>query len=201
LSNSRTFIRGRNNTVYTGKKIIRDCEKEIKKLLPLIDDEHNLTHILEEVKDSITVIDMLRMRDTGKLRETHRKLTRYIEETKELYGRYTKVIFQYAQKATIQSCGSIIVTGEGSYQSTILAKDVILYKSPLSQILGGMLITGRQIKAGKIGSSAGVNTYCRLTDKNGKIYARIYGDTTIKMNDKIYVVTDVNRSKALKITG
>jgi len=189
------------HTVYTSKNMIRDCIKEIKKLLPMVDDKQYLTNIMQKVKDSVSMIDMLHMKDTGRLREVHRKLTQYIDEIKERHGKNAKIVFQYAQKATIQSCGSIIVTGEGSYQSTLLAKDEILCRSPFSQVLGGILIAGRKISAGKIGSDAGVKTYCRLTDKDGKIYAHIYGDTTINMNGKMYVITDANRSKVLKTIG
>lgn len=52
-------------------------------------------------------------------------------------------------------------------------------------MLGGILIAGKEIKAGIVGSSTGVNTYCEILDADGKFNAAYcYPNTILNINNK-----------------
>lgn len=95
------------------------------------------------------------------------------------------ITLRYCENSMIFASGSVIITGRGSYQSNIVAKNRIIFKDPTSVVLGGMLVAGKGIKAGIVGSSMGVSTYCKVVDANGKFdVVYCYPGTILNINNK-----------------
>jgi uncharacterized protein (DUF342 family) len=171
---------------------IKKYIEEIESTLPLMedDDAQKVTHLLKNIRESISGTNVLHKFDVTQLINLQNELVEYIKLIKSLCSNNANVILQYAQNAVIQACGNIIVTGEGSYQSNLIAKDTILYKRHTSSVKGGMLIAGKSIEAGVIGSQSGIRTYCRIFNKNGKVNANLYNGTVIKIDDKIQIIKE-----------
>lgn len=171
---------------------IKKYIEEIESTLPLMedDDAQKVTHLLKNIRESISGTNVLHKFDVTQLINLQNELVEYIKLIKSLCSNNANVILQYAQNAVIQACGNIIVTGEGSYQSNLIAKDTILYKRHTSSVKGGMLIAGKSIEAGAIGSQSGIRTYCRIFNKNGKVNANLYNGTVIKIDDKIQIIKE-----------
>lgn len=78
-------------------------------------------------------------------------------------------VFEYGQNSFIQANGNIVITEKGCYQTNLMAKNAMLFKKPSSVVRGGLLIAGKCIKMGIVGTPSGVSTSCRVTDEDGKI--------------------------------
>ncbi len=174
-------------TMYYKKDEVKDLLGKIEQTLPLMenDDTDAVSDLLEKIKSSILNANHLPINDTSQTRDLYKELVEYIELIRDVYVHDANVTVQYAQNANIQSSGTIVITGEGSYQSSLIAKEAILYKRASSIVKGGRLITGKRIKAGTIGSPTGIRTYCRVLSENGKVNAYCYNGTIISIGDNI----------------
>ncbi|MFA6670336.1 MAG: FapA family protein [Bacillota bacterium] len=98
--------------------------------------------------------------------------------------------FGYAQNSSVQANGDVIITGRGTYQTDIIAKRSINFLKASSVVRGGMLIAGKRIDMGVVGSSAGIKTYCKVLEKDGSINAvRFFGNTILNINNKKQVIS------------
>ncbi|MGE4284346.1 MAG: DUF342 domain-containing protein [Clostridia bacterium] len=188
------------STIYSKRDTIKKCIEEIEKVSSLLEDDDagTISDLLKKTKDSLIGINALQIRDQRQVRDLNEELIEHMRLIRNLYIHNANVTIQYAQNATIQSCGHIIVTGEGSYQSNLIAKDVILYKRSASSVKGGMLIAGKNIKAGTIGSHNGIHTYCRVLSKNGKVNAHCYNGTIINIDGNIQMLkSDYNNRNSV----
>ncbi|MDF2952163.1 MAG: hypothetical protein K0S18_1746 [Anaerocolumna sp.] len=170
--------------------VIRVNVIEIEKTLHLQSDSDAviLRRLLNEIKDKFYSYKAIIRKDVKQIQLLRDELTYYIERKKEISTRHANVQLQYAQSTVIQACGTIIITGLGSYQSCLYAKE-ILYKRPTSSVKGGTLVAQKSIKAGEIGSPSGIHTNCRILNKDGKVFARYYNGTIVTIGDKVKIIT------------
>jgi uncharacterized protein (DUF342 family) len=84
----------------------------------------------------------------------------------------------YLQDSTVNSSGDIIVSGKGSYLSTLNAHGSIYFIQEKSVIRGGVLKASKEIKCKIIGSLGGAATKLSVEDK-GQIWAEIAYENTI----------------------
>lgn len=98
-------------------------------------------------------------------------------------ARLVKVI--YVQNAVVKSSGDIEVTGEGSYQSKLVAGNEIRYTRPGNVVKGGTLLAGKYIKAGVVGTPHEIQTFCKVLDHEGDITGRFYKGTTLMIKDQL----------------
>lgn len=187
--------------VYSKKIILDMLINDIQDLLKLSCDEETskLIRILEDVKKVLNEINVKCIEDSGKIRRLYMEIKDYINRTEELCGREAYIIFSYAQNSYIQVNGNIVIANRGCIQTNLTAMNAILFKKPSSIARGGLLIAGKHIKMGKVGSRSGVPTYCKVLDRNGTIEASYYySNTILNINDNVKVInsnTCGNRAK------
>lgn len=84
----------------------------------------------------------------------------------------------YLQNSNIVCTGNILITGPGSYLSTLRASDKIEFTDVDSVVRGGTLIAKKQLKLKNVGSEAGIITKLKV-DENGTIEAETIHTGTI----------------------
>ena len=187
-----THFRSLIQYTMDGKKLIRRLIKEIESSFSMLSDDETNTvkELLDKIQHVLIGINASGIKDLASVKILQDKIREYIHEIDNLHERYVNVILQYCQKSQVQSSGRIVITGDGTYLTNLTARDEIIYNKSTSVIRGGILVAGRKIKAGIVGSSAGIHTYCRVLDKAGKIDAVcFYTGTILNVNDNITVTS------------
>ena len=184
-------------------KLIKDIQNLIKLSNHNSEEEINrLVSILKDVKTILTSINAKCIKEPEQVKILYAEVNGYIDEIKELNGTQSNVIFEYGQNSFIQASGNIVITNRGCYQTNLIAKNAILFKKTSSVVLGGLLIAGKHISAGIIGSPSGISTYCKVLHRNGKIKATYYyNNTVLNINGDIKVIDSnscANKNKQLK---
>lgn len=176
--------------IRTEKSMIETSIKEIKNLLDIMgNDEVDIISVLiKDIKKILSVINNLIIKDISEVIKINKEVFEYINSKKALYANNANVCLEYAQNSTIQACGHIAITGEGSYLSYLFAKETITYKKYSSNVKGGIMIAGKNIEAGTIGSSTGIRTYCKVMDEKGRVNANYCDGTIININNKIKII-------------
>ena len=150
-----------------------------------------VNNILREVKKLLLNTKMPVTKSFEQINTIATLINDYIEEIKGSYDRQANILLKYGQNSCIQANGNIDITGQGSYQTDLIARNSIIFHKPSSIVRGGMLIAGKRIKMGIVGSPSGISTYCRVLDKDGKIDAVYYYDNTIlNFNNNIKIMHD-----------
>ncbi|WP_094545612.1 FapA family protein [Petroclostridium xylanilyticum] len=177
--------------VISKKDILDNLMKDIQNLIKLsIDEETNeLIRILEDVKRILTGVNAKCIEDSRQIKTLYTEINDYINKIEELYGNEADIIFEYGQTSFIQANGNVVIADKGCYQTNLMAKNAILFKKPSSIVRGGLLIAGKCIKMGIVGTPSGISTYCKVLDRNGKIDAvYYYSNTVLNINDNIKVI-------------
>jgi hypothetical protein len=177
--------------VISKKDILDNLMKDIQNLIKLsIDEETNeLIRILEDVKRILTGVNAKCIEDSRQIKTLYTEINDYINKIEELYGNEADIIFEYGQNSFIQANGNVVIADKGCYQTNLMAKNAILFKKPSSIVRGGLLIAGKCIKMGIVGTPSGISTYCKVLDRNGKIDAvYYYSNTVLNINDNIKVI-------------
>lgn len=169
------------------KALIEKEINEVEKISTLLElqETDSMLKIVEDIKGEIKSINGFYIQKNNNVEKNYNKLIEYIDSIQTFYYSNANISLQYTQNCIIQACGNIIVTGEGSYQSNLFAKNTIAFKQGSSNVRGGVLIAGKQIQAGTIGSSAGIKTYCRVLEESGTVKARLYAGTILNIRGKI----------------
>jgi uncharacterized protein (DUF342 family) len=166
--------------------------KEIKSLTPLLSNEevNSIKKTIKELQLLLVRIKVLHLQENIEQIETlYNKLKQYADAIKNIYGKKANITFNYSQRSHIQANGNIVITGKGCYQTKLIAKNAIVFKDMGSSVLGGMLVAGKTIKMGIVGSPAGISTYCRVFEKGGRIDAvRYFSNTVLNINNKLTVI-------------
>jgi len=159
---------------------LEELLKEVEMILSLLDDEKKkeLSSILDRIKYSIIGIHALHIHKQEQIQELCNAVCKYVQGIKAEYLKNVDIEFGYSQNSFLQSGGCVISTGQGCYQTRIVAKNRIVFRLRSSVVRGGVLIAGKHIRAGIVGSPAGIRTYCRVLDPKGKINAEYYYDNT-----------------------
>ncbi|MDI6604721.1 MAG: FapA family protein [Thermoanaerobacteraceae bacterium] len=174
--------------VNSSSEKLKKCIDDIKNLFAILADEDvkKVSLILNKIQtlflhintDFINIIKQIYLID--------KDVNNYITEIKKIYDKQANIIFHYAQNSFIQANGNILVKGQGCYQTKLIARNAIVFQQPSSLVRGGILIAGKNIKMGIVGSPSGITTYCRVLDKNGRISAvHCYDKTILNINDNL----------------
>jgi hypothetical protein len=155
------------------------------RLLP--DEDYVLIKgILEEISIIYAAGNLV---NAGQIKRLKGRIQEYLANTLSAEGGDADIRLRYAQNSIIQASGDILVLGRGTYQTDIIAEEVIRFMKPSSVVLGGTLIAGKRMSMGIVGSPYGITTHCKVLDKNGKIDAvRLYSNTVITVNNKRKIV-------------
>lgn len=177
--------------IHENYDILEKSAEEIADMLNLLTAEE-ISIIDEILKKLQAVLDNVKYQHrctSGQVETLCKQIEGYIERIDLSYQNEANVVFGYSQNSSIHANGSIIVMGRGCYQTDLIAKNEIIFKKPSSVVRGGSLIAGKRINMGIVGSSAGVSTYCRVFNENGKIDAvRFYSNTVLNINGKMKII-------------
>ena len=171
--------------------VIKQFVRNGKKILPVLDDDGRteFSKILGMINNSLIGLNVYKINSGKRLREIANIIRDYIDNINHINSRQGDVIFTYSQNSDIQSSGNVICVGKGCYQCNLIAKDSIIFKRANSITRGGVLVAGKKIRAGTLGSSMGITTYCRVLDVNGTINAlHYYENTILNMNGNLSTI-------------
>lgn len=176
--------------LLTKKKATERYLREIEKILIMLEEAQTkgIFPLLKKIKKIMLRFEKVYVEDHNKIVEIYDKIVDYVGNINNLYANETYVSLEYAQNSIIQACGRIIVRGQGSYISNLFAKDRIIYEKYSSEVKGGVLIAGKGIKAGTLGSDTGIRTYCKVLSSDGKIDASFKEGTIVTVCDKTEVI-------------
>ncbi|MBA1334071.1 MAG: hypothetical protein HPY66_1555 [Firmicutes bacterium] len=177
--------------IYESYDILEKSAGEIAGMFDLLtDDEISMAEeILKKLQAMLDSVKYQHRCTTEQIKTLCKQIEGYIETIDVSYENEANVILGYGQNSSVHANGSIAVTGRGCYQTDLIAKNEIIFKKPSSVVRGGLLIAGKRINMGIVGSPAGVSTYCRVFNENGKIDAvRFYSNTVLNVNGKIKII-------------
>ncbi|MBP2073307.1 DUF342 domain-containing protein [Thermoanaerobacterium butyriciformans] len=179
-------------------QLIQIINSRSEKLKKHIDDIKNLSAILadEDVKKVSLILNKIQtlllhintdlINNIDQIHTVEEDVNNFITEMENIYDKQANIIFHYSQNSLIQANGNILVKGQGCYQTRLIARNAIVFQQPSSLVRGGILIAGKNIKMGIVGSPSGIATYCKVLDKNGKISAvHYYDNTTLNINNNL----------------
>jgi uncharacterized protein (DUF342 family) len=109
-------------------------------------------------------------------------------ETFQLLNTPADVYVSYCQNSKIFASNDVEITGQGCYNTNIVAKNHIRFISDKAIFRGGQMVAEKAIKASEVGSNAGVITILK-TSKHGIIEARVaFQNTLIQFDDITYKI-------------
>lgn len=190
LSGYKKMRRSFPDTFGERIKKLETLTKDIKAMLNLIPDQE-----AEQVVGMLEGLDRVyrkggidvSAKQIGRLNE---ELQGYLQSMRDLGRGEADLRFGYAQNSLVQAYGDVLITGRGTYQTNMIAKGSIGFVKSSSVVRGGMLIAGKRIDMGVVGTSSGIRTYCKVLEQNGKINAaRFFANTVIDINNKKQVIS------------
>lgn len=181
---------GFQRLLISDRALIVKCSKKVDRVLHLLEDADSkkIIELLKQIKSLIIRFSKLYKNDISRVQSVYEKLMEYVDSINLQFSKDVRISLDYAQTSTIEACGSIIIKGSGSYISNLFAKDRIIYEKLSSNAKGGLLIAGKSIKAGTLGSKTGIRTYCKVLEKDGKVDAFFNDGTIVTVNDKTKVI-------------
>ena len=175
------------DSISKGKEETEALFQEIEQIEEIF-TPHQL-QVVEEIEKKFAYvfkeIRLLHKEGFIELNTVYERLLSMVEMMREeiLDARLIKVY--YAQNATLKSSGDVEITGDGSYQSSIVAGNEIRFTKFASVVKGGTLVAGRFIKAGIVGTPSEIQTFLKVLDREGDITGRFYKGTTLMRKDEL----------------
>ena len=161
--------------------------EDIENILPFMQEEEaeDISKLLHKMRKTLLGINAFRMDSLEKMQHIYDELVEYENALKQCNVSNTNITLSYSENSMLFAGGNVFVTGCGSYQSNVIAKNSVIFKDPASVVLGGMLVAGKKIKVGTVGSPIGVNTYCKIVNADGEFDAAYcYPGTILNINNK-----------------
>lgn len=151
---------------------------------PLGDDLRLATLIKEKLMD-FGPLNIHDYRELSILRELIKKHIRKIQDTLSVP---VNMKISYCQDSTLESSGSIYITGKGEYVSNIIASKNVVFENPKSIARGGVIKANDEIKCRSVGSEGGVRTKL-VVKENGHIWVeKAYQNTCFVVGHKEYIL-------------
>lgn len=100
----------------------------------------------------------------------------------------------YCQDSEVSSSGDIIVSGSGSYVSSLLAYNNIYFTAENSMIRGGRIEAGNEIKCKQVGSHGGVVTRLSVREKGCIWVDKAYENTVLAIGGKELIIDSPSKS-------
>lgn len=175
-------------------------KKVTTKALKILGDNYikndNVGYIKKILKEKIIGYGPLGIKYSDELFDLIKCIENEIEIEKSKTTQPVDIYLGYCQDIKAQGTGDIFVTGKGEYISELIAKGSIEFLSDGAVARGGVLESGRNIKAKIIGSVAGVTTTLKVP-KDGIITADIaYQNSVFVFGERRYLLE--NASKDVK---
>lgn len=149
---------------------------------------NNNEYIFSLLKKKLFNLAPLKINNSEELFNVASVIDENIENSKKDVIVPANVKFSYCQNSTIESSGSIIITGKGEYVSRLIANDYIEFTDADSVARGGIISAGQEVKCGIVGSLGGVTTKISV-EKNGHIYAKkAYENTIFSIQNREYIL-------------
>lgn len=134
----------------------KDIPKEVAKLSTIIKEtERELQPEVVEVEQILTEklcnLGPLRIKETAELTTVLGELERAIDCVEIIVDSTSNIVVNYVQNSTIQASGDIILTGQGSIASALVAGGQISVQK--GTVRGGHLIANKKIQIYELGSN------------------------------------------------
>jgi len=186
--------RGILEIINVGKDNLDELIKEMERssVSMSVTQLETLNDLKKSIRHAFLEIKLLHQQGFTELNEIYQTLMDYKDLMDEELEDIKILRVKYAQSATVNSSGDIIITGEGSYQSNLMAGRGVVYEKSNSVVKGGTIIAGKQINAGVVGTPSEIATFCKVLDGEGDIKGRFYKGTTlvVKNIQKEYVAIE-----------
>lgn len=138
------------------------------------------------LRDKLLGLGPLKIKNLSELTDINSIIQDSITQIKGSLAVPVSVDIGYLQDSTVQSSGSIIISGKGQYVSKIIANDYVRFLNPASISRGGFVKAVNEVRCGTIGSIGGVSTKIMVGEK-GNIYAeKVYQNTKFYFGNKEY---------------
>lgn len=173
--------------INNGKEAIDTIFQDVDKLWDMLGSAQ--AEIMADLRKHYSLvfkeIKLLRKEGFNELNVLYERVQEIVLDMNEELEDARLIKATYAQGSTLKSSGDIEITGEGSYQSKLLAGNDIRYTRPSNVVKGGTLIAGKNIRAGIIGTPSEIQTFCKVLDAEGTIEGRFYKGTTLMIKDTL----------------
>ncbi len=173
------------------KVLIESKFKKIPKLCSdvLADNDNediDVKAIGNMLRSKLTGLGPLQIKNLSELTDINSIIQDSITQIKGFLAVPVSVNIGYLQDTTVQSSGSVIISGKGQYVSKIIANDYVRFVSPTSISRGGFVKAVNEVRCGTIGSVSGVSTKIMVGEK-GHIYAeKVYQNTVFYIGNREY---------------
>ena len=180
------------------KILVEQRYKEIPKIaLEII--TYNITfgikesEILDFIRNKIVGINAFRIVSISELYDFENIIKEEINYLGDECEISSDIKAYYVQNSNVVCTGNILITGPGSYLSTLRAVDKIEFTDVDSAVRGGTLIAKKHLKLKNVGSEAGIVTKLKV-DEGGTIEAEtIHSGTVLIFGKKKKMLTKSGR--------
>lgn len=180
------------------KILVEQRYKEIPKIaLEVI--TYNITfgikesEILDFIRNKIVGINAFRIVSISELYDFENIIKEEIDYLGDECEISSDIKAYYVQNSNVVCTGNILITGPGSYLSTLRAVDKIEFTDVDSVVRGGTLIAKKHLKLKNVGSEAGIVTKLKV-DEGGTIEAEtIHSGTILIFGKKKKMLTKSGR--------
>lgn len=180
------------------KLLIENKFKKIPaKALKILGDKNiendNIDYIKKSLKEKIIGYGPLGIKYSDELFDLIKCIENEIEIEMSKTTQPVDIYLGYCQDVKAKSTGDIFITGKGEYISELSAKGSIEFLSDGAVARGGVLESGRNIKAKVIGSVAGVTTTLKVP-KDGVITADVaYQNSVFMFGERRYLLESASK--------
>ncbi|MPW25755.1 DUF342 domain-containing protein [Alkalibaculum sp. M08DMB] len=173
------------NIICQYKESIENKIKSINELSSLLDknDCFKIDNLIKNLKNSLIQISLLKEVGFKMLLSFYNELAEFLDEIVVLPEETINLTIAYAQSCDLNSCGDIIITGKGSYQTNMVAQNEINYTNPVGVVKGGTIIAGSKIKAGIVGTTGEIYTECKVLKEDGIVEGNFYPGAVVYINN------------------
>ncbi len=166
---------------------IQSLPEKAKELLEFL-EESDTINISTYIKEKIIGFGPLKIANIDELKDFELELKRVVGPLKEDLVVPVDVYINYIQDSELNTTGNIYILGKGQYVSRLTCHGDIIFAQDNAVSRGGILSAKGKIKAGTVGSVAGVSTILKV-EEEGVITANVaYNNTTFCFGERKYTL-------------
>lgn len=174
---------------------VQSFPKRAQELLDFL-EEADTINVSTYIKEKIIGFGPLKIVNINELKGFSLELKSILQPLKENLVVPIDVYINYIQDSEVNTTGNIYILGKGQYVSKLTCLGDIIFSQDNAVCRGGVLSANGKIKAGTVGSVAGVSTILKVKE-DGVITANIaYNNTTFCFGERKYTLD--NPSKQVK---
>lgn len=202
LKNQKSF-RTDDLRMYGERQIIQLLvDTKYKNVLNIVKDlyskfrenERNSEYILDELKlllyklkEKIKTSGLCTFKNSSEIKEMVSSIEDVLEMIKKIENNDCNIWTTYIQKSDLRASGSVVIAGEGAYNSNIYAGNKVIFKGRPGLFRGGKIIANNDVYIKEIGSPGGskveieVPADCKIRAK--KVYSNVF----VKIGELKYI--------------